>query len=112
MVMLKNVGILLLLGGCEEVTKETYPNERAHAECKAMRRCYRAEYEGEHEGLEDCGEDLALVIEEEVQLYPDCSFRQEQAQECVNSVQTASCEDFGDDYDEVYEACERVYDCE
>ena len=108
--MLKNAGFLLLLGGCS-ITKETYPAERAHAECKAMRRCYRAQFEGQHEGLDDCEEDLELMIEDEADLFPDCSFRLEQAEECVNSIRTASCEDFGDDYDEIYEPCDRIYDC-
>ena len=108
--MLKNVGILLLLGGCS-ITKETDPAERAHAECKAMRRCYRAQYEGQHEGLDDCEEDLLLLIEEEAEEYTECSFKLEQAEECVNSIRTASCEELGDDADEIYEPCDRVYDC-
>jgi len=106
--------VVLLLVGCGSVTEDNFAAERAAAECQVKRRCFRAEYEGEFDGsLEECEEELTTQFESEAkELYEDCDFEEENAVECINAIRTATCGEFWDSSEEIFEDCQVVFSCD
>ncbi|MEL6341996.1 MAG: hypothetical protein AAFV53_02610 [Myxococcota bacterium] len=111
---------LFVLVGCA-LAEEDFAAERAVAECKTMRRCYRAQFDGEHEGLDDCISDLTAVYDASMAAAADsaadstgksgaCTYDGEAAAICVSDIRTASCEAYWDRA-ALYEECEASFVC-
>lgn len=102
--------LLAALSGCT-LAEEDFAPARAVAECKTMRRCHRARFDGEHEDMNDCIADLTDDFEEQtLALDEACTYQAEHASLCVNDIQTASCEEAWD-IDTLYEECQESYQC-
>ena len=100
--------------GCGSVDEENFAAERAAAECQVKRRCFRAEYEGEYDGsLDECEEELTDQYKQEAsELYDGCDFDEETAVECINAIRTATCGEFWDSSEEIFEDCQVVFSCD
>lgn len=109
-ILLSLLSVVTLLGGCA-LEESAYPTERSTAECHTMRRCHRAQFDGEHEGLDDCVGDLTDALEDSLStLGAACTYDADKAAECVRDIRTATCAEAWDT-STLYAACQDVYDC-
>lgn len=44
--------------------------------------------------------------------YDGCDFDKDKAQDCLNALSTSTCKEAGDDYEDLFEDCGEVWDCQ
>ena len=105
----------LFIGGCNlgSVTEDNYFQSYAQSQCVVYKRCYRARFDGEYNGMTRCVDEVSEDLADEKQtLFPDCTFDEEQAQICLNLLNSSTCEEHWDDQNEIYSSChEDIWDC-
>ena len=108
-----------LLAGCEfkPVEETRFPLEFAEAQCMIYKKCYRMYFDGEFEVMEQCVE---RVEDEYAESLPaECAYNGEEAQECLDLLNSATCEEYWDEYwmtseqnGQIYAAChDELWDC-
>ena len=99
------------LNGVENQTEFT--SEYALAQCYAYKQCYRMLFDGKYDGMEDCESKVQKNFQAEQQeLYEGCTFKAEQAQECIDTINQSSCGELWDNTDDIYTAChDDVWSC-
>ena len=106
---------LLFATGCfgvGEVDEDNWTEKYANVYCKQTETCARGLYESEFSDREDCIDEVQDQLEEQEEVYDElnCDFDEAEAQECLESFNSADCEsvyegDFVDD-------CDKVFDCD
>ena len=110
----KRLVAIILLGGCERgTTEENFFERYAEAQCLIYKKCYRARFDGEYDGMFRCLDEVEEdIIEEKESLFAECAFLEDQAQICLELLQSSSCGDYWEDQNEIYSAChEELWDC-
>lgn len=97
--------LTLLLAGCFLVVDEdTFPDQYASLFCNRMLECDRGHFEAEYDAdMEDCMDEYVDAIED---VDSDCDFDDDEARDCLEKVQAATCGDLREDYPK---DCEEVY---
>lgn len=107
------VAVLLATGcfGVGDVNEDNWTEKYASVYCKQTQTCARGFYESEYSDREDCLDDVQDELDDQADVFDDlnCDFDEAEAQECLESFNSADCEsiyegDFVDD-------CEDIFDC-
>ena len=108
--------LLMTLLSCnlEAVDKQSFPARFAEAQCRVYKTCHRAYFDGEFELMETCEERVqADLIQSNEELFADCTFLPEKAQECLWLLDNFSCGDHWSKEDDIYQAChDDVWACD
>ena len=105
---------LLFACGSQIETAEQFEAEYALSQCHAYRQCNRMIFDGKYDGMNDCQERVERDFGEENQsLFAECAFNPEEAQECINQINTSTCGELWINEAEIYAAChEDVWQCQ
>jgi hypothetical protein len=103
---------LACLGKVE--TAEDFEAAYADSQCHAYRQCNRMIFDGKYDGMADCKEQVENNLREENQtLFDTCTFNAEKANECIESMNMATCGELWTDEQALYSAChEAVWECQ
>ena len=105
--------MMCLLSACETlgVNEDTFPAKAGSVVCKKIKKCDLGWYESEFSDMSDCEGEFEDAYEDVVDQADDfdCDFEDDEAKECLQGMQQASCEEYyeGDWSDD----CENVWDC-
>lgn len=85
----------------------------SETQCYAYKHCYRMLFDGEYNGMTDCEEKIQTNFLEENQTdFGDCTLLPEKAEQCVLSINQATCGELWENEDEIYKACHSdAWDC-
>ena len=86
--------IFIFINGCNwgTVTEDNFFDQYAQAQCVVYKRCYRARFDGEYDGMGRCLDEVFEDIAEEKEtLFAECSFKEDQAQICLDLLNKSSC---------------------
>ena len=100
------------LFGPGNITEDNWAESFAKTYCKQLQECEKGYFESEYSDLEDCEDEVKDDAEDAAEAADDadCNFEEDEAQECIDSLHTSSCEDF---YDlEYLDDCDAIYDCD
>jgi hypothetical protein len=110
---------LALAAACElkPVEEAGFPLEFAEVQCVIYKKCYRMYFDGEFEVMEKCVERVHDQYAEEVPA--ECSYNGNEAQECLDLLNSATCEEYWEEYwmtseqnGQIYAAChDEPWDC-
>lgn len=100
-----------LIVGCK-ITEDEWPEKSAEAQCKFAERCSTSQFYYHFEDVKDCVAD-ALDTWDDVKDYYDeeCIYDDDAAKACLKALDR-SCKKAGQEYEEVFEACFEVWDCD
>ena len=108
-------GFLLLWSGCayDAVSRESFFTDFAEAQCLSLQKCHRARFDGQYKTMDTCMDEIGEdAVGDYETLFVDCTFLQDQAQNCIDLMLAATCAEQWDDEQEIYNAChEDVWDC-
>lgn len=106
------LGAIACLGKVE--TAEDFEAAYADSQCHAYRQCNRMIFDGKYDGMSDCKMKVESNLREENQtLFADCAFNEEKANECIESMNMATCGELWTDEQALYSAChEAVWECQ
>ena len=105
---------VLLLTSClvGNIDEDSLPAQYAGPICKNLQRCERGYFESEYSDMADCRDEVADNLEDLVDYADDqdCDFDEDEAKECLQSINSVSCEDWyegdaSDDCEDVFEGC-------
>lgn len=95
------------------VNEDNYFEVSAKENCKLFEECYAAFFYSEYDDIDDCVDSVLDDAEDyNEQLADDCDFDEDNAQDCMDAYRGMKCEDVYDDYEDIYDACSEVWDCE
>ena len=107
---------LLITAGClgKVETAQEFEVAYADSQCHAYRQCNRMIFDGKYDGMADCKEQVEANLHEEIQtLFDSCTFNAEQANECIEALNLATCGELWTDEQALYSAChEAVWECQ
>ena len=106
------LGAMACLGKVE--TAEDFEAAYADSQCHAYRQCNRMIFDGKYDGMADCKVKVESNLREENQtLFDDCAFNEDKANECIESMNMATCGELWTDEQALYSAChEAVWECQ
>jgi hypothetical protein len=90
---------------------DDYATKRAEAMCQRIERCQQGEFERDYSNRDECVEDNAAVIQDEIEFLDllDCTYLPDHAGLCVSRIRQLSCEEWFEE--EAFKACDLVFDC-
>lgn len=99
--------ILMMLGCATNTDQETYPIMYASAYCRALKKCSRGQFESLYELMEDCEADVGEAMNEFMSISTEesCQYDNDAAQECLQQMSEASCEEHWEDKLELQKLC-------
>lgn len=112
---MRSLVVLVLLAGCGPLTEESYPDEYASAWCGRSKRCDKAAFKETWDSRSQCEEQVAdqarIGIENLEEWFSGCYLSLDQADDCLDAVGRATCDDFlagdfGDECGEHLVVCE------
>lgn len=106
------LGAMACLGKVE--TADDFEAAYADSQCHAYRQCNRMIFDGKYDGMADCKVKVESNLREENQtLFDDCAFNEDKANECIESMNMATCGELWTDEQALYSAChEAVWECQ
>ncbi len=114
MARLMSVFLLPLLGaGCAGflVSEDNWGKTYARYYCDYMKSCEKYLFYDDYDNEADCIDDLSDDWEDsESKYYQDCDFSKAQAHACLSGL-SMSCKKIADDWQEVWDDCNSVWDC-
>ena len=87
--------------GCApEITQDTMPQHFAEVQCILYKRCERARFDGEYGTMTKCEEDVKKEYQQRIENVSaeEAVFSSEKAQECIDALNTSTCEDYWNEY--------------
>ena len=88
------------------VDEDTFPDQYASLSCERTRECSRGYFEAEWDGvMDDCVDD---VLDNFDDVPSGCDFDDDEARDCLETVQAATC---GELYEDYPKDCAQVYSC-
>ena len=97
--------------GCG-VTEKKWDMKSAKVSCKMAKRCSTAQFFYNYDNLEECVDDALEQNEDRYEDYIDeCFFDPKQARACLKAMRS-TCKSIGADYEELYDACYKVWECQ
>ena len=108
--------VVIWLVSCTTNTdRESYPILYASAYCRALKKCSRGQFEALYELMEDCETDVgeAMVDFMSISTEEGCRYDNAAAQECLQQMSEASCQEHWEDKLELQKLCyEDTWVCE
>lgn len=97
----------LVLAGCFFVVDEdSFPDQYASLQCSRDMECSRGYFEAQFDAdMEECTDHYLDVLDA---LDGECTFDDDEARDCLEKVQAATCGDLQEDYPQ---DCAKVYAC-
>ena len=109
-----SLAAFFVLAGClssfGKVTEETWNERFAKTYCQYSKRCMALYFFYEYDDVAECAEEYEETLEDQSDWYDDCSFDEDEAQDCLDAL-NESCQSIGEDEFEDLEACGKVWDC-
>ncbi len=97
---MRSLVVLVLLAACGPLTEAAYPDEYASAWCGRSKRCDKDAFDKAWDSRPQCEEQVALWtqagIDDLEAWYPGCSLSLEEADDCLDALRAASCDEFLD----------------
>ncbi|MGC6510822.1 MAG: hypothetical protein ACON4U_20555 [Myxococcota bacterium] len=110
------LGIFIWMMGCATNTdRDSYPIMYASAYCRALKKCSRGQFESLYELMEDCESDVGEAMSEfmSISAGEGCQYDNLAAQDCLQQMSEASCEEHWEDKLELQKVCyEDTWVCE
>ncbi len=106
-----------VVAGCSvfggAVTEDNYFEKSVAESCKLMKDCNEAYFWSEYDDINDC---IDTILDDNEDAYDyladECDFDEDNAADCLAEYQGMKCENLYDDYEDIYDACSEVWDCE
>ena len=94
-------------------TEDNFFERYADSQCLIYKKCYRARFDGEYDGMTRCLDEVQEdIVEEKRTLYAECSFLPDQAEICLDLLNGSNCGDYWEDQNEIENACgKEVWSC-
>lgn len=100
-----------LIGGA--VNEDNYFETMAAENCKLYKDCYAAFFYSQYDDIDDCIDSYLDDNEDGIEYLEDeCDFDDDNAADCMAEYRGMNCENVYDDYEDIYDACSEVWDCE
>jgi len=96
----------LLLPACSGVNEDNFVEKFSKELCKIYDECYRGDFLEHWDDVDACVDELVSDFEDAD--YSDCTFDEDNAKDCLDSLKKTECGDM-DSVDE--EACDGVWEC-
>ena len=97
--------------GCG-VNEKKWDVKSAKVSCKMAKRCSTSQFYYNYDNLEECVDDALEQNEDQYEDYVDeCFFDPKQARACLKAMR-GSCKSIGLDYETLYDACYKVWECQ
>ena len=107
--------VIWLMSCTTNTDRESYPIMYASAYCRALKKCSRGQFEALYELMEDCETDVgeAMVDFMSISTEEGCRYDNAAAQECLQQMSEASCQEHWEDKLELQKLCyEDTWVCE
>ena len=90
----------LFLGCAHEVTRDTMSERFAEVQCVLYKRCERARFDGEYGTMGQCEESVKKEYEQRIEdlSLEEPVFSTSNGQECLDVLNTSTCEDYWNEY--------------
>lgn len=109
----------VVLTGCGvgTVTEDNFAEKAGQVECQILSKCMRAYYESEYSDMADCRDEVNDDYSDLADDLDDrgCDFDEDEAQDCLDTVSTLTCEEYWEDVVEEggrHKDCDKVWDCD
>ena len=112
------VSLALILAGCSvgNITEDNYAEKAADIACRTLAKCERGYYESEYSDMADCRDEIQDDLEDLGEDLDDagCDFDEGEAQECLDTLNTLTCEEYYEDVvqEGMHDDCRKVWDCD
>ena len=104
------IGCLVPAMGCGP-SEDAWAQRSAKLSCKLAKRCSTSQFYFNYDNVEECVDDALEQNEDRQDFYDDeCVFNKKEARECYAAMKN-SCKNIGKDYEQLYDACSRVWNC-
>jgi hypothetical protein len=91
-------------------TQENWPTKASKAACDFQKRCQTVEFWANYEDRDHCEDEQRDLLEDEADLYGDCTFDEDAAVTCLDALGT-NCKELGQNFDALLSACYEVWSC-
>ena len=113
---LSALGLVSLLSGCsllsfkgDPLDEDNFFEKYSEQICKVEKECFRGHYDSTWDDFDECVDDWSSSYEDVD--YSDCDFDEDAAADCLDDMKAASCADYFEQDEDIFENCYDTFDC-